>query len=91
MATSEKQDTGLCGAGCDEKSISRVQTFDELSMNEQIQKLRYELQCAARAISRIGNESAKLRRHEHGSNGNVVIEIADGGREFTADRSEFLK
>ena len=88
MATTEIQGDGA-GATC-EKALT-VLMFDDLSTDEQIQKLRYELQCAARAISRIGNESAMLRKHEHGNKGNVVVGIESGSREFTCDRSEFLK
>lgn len=64
--------------------------FCELKQDEQIEKLRYELQIALRAISHIGNKIVTLEEHQHNVNGKVLIALGRINRAFQPDRSNHL-
>lgn len=77
-------------ANC-EKPSGRNLKFCELNQTEQIEKLRYELQIALRAISHLGNEVITIKEHQHGSNGEVLISPNRINKAFQPDRTNRLE
>lgn len=79
----------MATSDCETKS-SKAPKFCELNQPEQIEKLRYELQMALRAISYLGNKVVTIQEHQHGANGEVTVHLSRTGRVFEPDRSKFL-
>lgn len=73
-----------------ETKISRDLKFCELNQSQQIEKLRYELQIALRAISHLGNKITTIQNHQHNLNGEVLVSPNRIDRVFQSDRSGFL-
>lgn len=73
------------------EKTAKAKTFEEFTQEEQIFKLRYELQIALRTIARIGDSLSVLKKHEHSGKGNVLVDINCSDITTFHDRSEFLK
>lgn len=81
MPTKEKE--------CETKG-SKAPKFRELDEYQQIEKLHYELQIALRGIAHIGNKMTTIEKHQHGTNGEVLIDVNRANRAYEQDRSSFL-